>query len=202
MAVMVVSVFLPALCLAADVKGKVIDGQTGEPLIGATVMVDGSANGNTGVVTDIDGNFQLSGVKKGKCVLTIKYIGYKPVSVEALASDTGSSEPLLVKMETDSQVLGEVKVTAMAQHNTEAAMVEAAKVSQVIVSNISAQEIRKTQDNNAGEVIRRVPGVSLIEEKFVMVRGLSQRYNNVWINGGAVPSSEADSRAFSFDIIP
>ena len=202
LAVMVVSVFLPALCLAADVKGKVIDGQTGEPLIGATVMVDGSANGNTGVVTDIDGNFQLSGVKKGKCVLTIKYIGYKPVSVEALASDTGSSEPLLVKMETDSQVLGEVKVTAMAQHNTEAAMVEAAKVSQVIVSNISAQEIRKTQDNNAGEVIRRVPGVSLIEEKFVMVRGLSQRYNNVWINGGAVPSSEADSRAFSFDIIP
>ena len=35
-----------------------------------------------------------------------------------------------------------------------------------------------------------------------MVRGLSQRYNNVWVNGGAVPSSEADSRAFSFDIIP
>ena len=58
LAVMIVSVFLPALCLAADVKGKVIDGQTGEPLIGATVMVDGSANGNTGVVTDIDGNFQ------------------------------------------------------------------------------------------------------------------------------------------------
>ena len=51
-------------------------------------------------------------------------------------------------------------------------------------------------------MIRRVPGVSLIDDKFVMVRGLSQRYNNVWVNGGAVPSSEADSRAFSFDIIP
>ena len=51
-------------------------------------------------------------------------------------------------------------------------------------------------------MIRRVPGVSLIDDKFVMVRGLSQRYNNVWINGGAVPSSEADSRAFSFDLIP
>ena len=35
-----------------------------------------------------------------------------------------------------------------------------------------------------------------------MVRGLSQRYNNVWINNSAVPSSEADARAFSFDIIP
>lgn len=76
------------------------------------------------------------------------------------------------------------------------------KSSPVIVSNVSAQEITKTQDTNAGEVIRRVPGVSLIDDKFVMVRGLSQRYNNVWINGGAVPSSEADSRAFSFDLIP
>lgn len=52
------------------------------------------------------------------------------------------------------------------------------------------------------KVIRRVPGISIIDEKFVMVRGLSQRYNNVWMNGSAVPSSEADSRAFSFDIIP
>lgn len=85
----------------------------------------------------------------------------------------------------------------MARKNTDAAMIEAAKLSDQVVSNISAQEIRRTQDNNAGEVIRRVPGVSLIEDKFVMVRGLSQRYNNVWINGGAVPSSEADSRAFS-----
>lgn len=81
-------------------------------------------------------------------------------------------------------------------------MIQQTKASSVIVSNVSAQEIQRTQDSNAGEVIRRVPGVSLIDEKFVMVRGLSQRYNNVWINGGAVPSSEADTRAFSFDMIP
>lgn len=100
------------------------------------------------------------------------------------------------------QKLGEVSVTGMGRRHTQRAMIQATKQSALVVSNISAQEIRKTQDNNAGEVIKRVPGVSLIDEKFVMVRGLSQRYNNVWINGGAVPSSEADSRAFSFDIIP
>ena len=139
--------------VAANIKGKVVDRQTGEALIGATVMVGDSPN----------------------------------------------AEPLTIEMESDQQVLGEVKVTGMARKNTDAAMIEAAKLSDQVVSNISAQEIRRTQDNNAGEVIRRVPGVSLIEDKFVMVRGLSQRYNNVWINGGAVPSSEADSRAFSFE---
>lgn len=59
----------------------------------------------------------------------------------------------------------------------------------------SAQQITKTQDKDASEVICRVPGISMIEEKFVMVRGFSQRYNNVWIYNSAVPSSEADARA-------
>ena len=70
------------------------------------------------------------------------------------------------------------------------------------MTGVSEQHIKRTQDKDAGEVIRRIPGVSIIDEKFVMVRGLSQRYNNVWLNGAAVPSSEADQRAFSFDIIP
>ena len=116
----------------------------------------------------------------------------------AAVNDTTTTDSITTK----EKELGEVRVTGMIRRNTEAAVIAVAKESELVLSNISAQEIRKTQDNNAGEVIRRVPGVSLIEDKFVMVRGLSQRYNNVWINGGAVPSSEADSRAFSFDIIP
>lgn len=78
----------------------------------------------------------------------------------------------------------------------------AQKRSLLVQTGVSAQQIARTQDKDASEVIRRVPGISIIDEKFVMVRGLSQRYNNVWLNGGAVPSSEADSRAFSFDILP
>ena len=113
------------------------------------------------------------------------------------ASDTTKqSQPM-----TDQQ-LGGVTVTAVRRSDTEAATIQEAKRSANVVNNVSAQEIKRTQDSNAGEVIRRIPGVSLIDDKFVMVRGLQQRYNNVWINGGAVPSSEADSRAFSFDMIP
>ena len=183
--------------VAANIKGKVVDRQTGEALIGATVMV-----GDNGCATDVNGEFELKGLKRGNLSIIIKYVGYKTLTLKASATDSPNAEPLTIEMESDQQVLGEVKVTGMARKNTDAAMIEAAKLSDQVVSNISAQEIRRTQDNNAGEVIRRVPGVSLIEDKFVMVRGLSQRYNNVWINGGAVPSSEADSRAFSFDIIP
>lgn len=184
---------------AADIIGKVTDGKSKDALIGATVQVEGT---NIIAATDIDGNFRLSGLKEGeKYRLTITYVAYKNKEIDGVqASD--QPQMISVALTPDEQTLGEVTVTGIARKNTEAAMVQIAKNSPVIVNNVSAQEIGKTQDSNAGEVIRRVPGVSLIDDKFVMVRGLSQRYNNVWINSGAAPSSEADSRAFSFDIIP
>lgn len=184
---------------AADIIGKVTDAKSKETLIGATVQVDGT---DIIAATDIDGNFKLTGLDSNvKYSLTIKYVAYENKRIDGvLASD--QPQMISVALTPEEQTLGEVTVTGIARRNTETAMVQVAKNSPVIVNNVSAQEIGKTQDSNAGEVIRRVPGVSLIDDKFVMVRGLSQRYNNVWINGGAAPSSEADSRAFSFDLIP
>lgn len=184
---------------AADIKGMVIDATTNEPLIGATVLVDGT---QYAAATDIDGLFTISGLKDStEYALTVRYISYKTTKVNGVYAGEQARQ-LTISMTPDEKTLGEVTVTGVARKNTEASVIQMARNSQVVVSNVSAQEITKTQDSNAGEVIRRVPGVSLIDDKFVMVRGLSQRYNNVWINGGAVPSSEADSRAFSFDMIP
>lgn len=216
---------------AQDIKGVVIDQKSKETLIGAVITAvpgNGSKNAtqekdDIKAVTDIDGNFSLLNLKDGTYTLYIKYVGYKTQKIDGVqlkggkridgkaivsSKDTSSKNDasekalLTIALQPDEQQLKEVTVTAVERRNTDAAMIQVAKNSPVIVSNVSAQEISRTQDTNAGEVIRRVPGVSLIDDKFVMVRGLSQRYNNVWVNGGAVPSSEADSRAFSFDIIP
>ena len=182
---------------AQQIKGVVIDQKSKETLIGAVITVDGT---NVKAITNIDGNFQIDGLdKEKKYTLYINYVGYKTQKIDGVQAKDADQ---VIALQPDEQQLKEVTVTAVERRNTDAAMIQVAKSSPVIVSNVSAQEISRTQDTNAGEVIRRVPGVSLIDDKFVMVRGLSQRYNNVWMNGGAVPSSEADSRAFSFDIIP
>ena len=182
---------------AQQIKGVVIDQKSKETLIGAVITVDGT---NVKAITNIDGNFQIDGLdKEKKYTLYINYVGYKTQKIDGVQAKDADQ---VIALQPDEQQLKEVTITAVERRNTDAAMIQVAKSSPVIVSNVSAQEISRTQDTNAGEVIRRVPGVSLIDDKFVMVRGLSQRYNNVWVNGGAVPSSEADSRAFSFDIIP
>lgn len=186
--------------MAQTIVGKVADGKTKEALIGAMVTIKGT---DKRAVTDMDGNFTLDGLRSNAAYdLVVSYVGYKTQTLSQVKVKNGAGEELLVAMQLDEHTLGEVSIVGIERKNTEVAAVQQVKNSDVIVSNVSAQEIEKTQDSNAGEVIRRVPGVSLIDDKFVMVRGLSQRYNNVWMNGGAVPSSEADSRAFSFDIIP
>lgn len=188
--------FMSLQVVAQEIGGTVVDAKTKEPLIGATIEIEGERPSG---VTDFDGKFKLTGLKQRKYALVVRYVAYKVKTIRDIQAGTVD---LTIEMEPDEQTLKEVSITAAVKQTTETAMVQLAKNSPYIMSNISSQEISKTQDANAGEVIRRVPGVSLIEDKFVMVRGLSQRYNNVWINGGAVPSSEADSRAFSFDIVP
>ncbi len=179
---------------AATVKGTVLDSKSQEPLIGATVQVDGSS---VGAATDVDGKFTIS--FKGEHVrLVVKYIGYRDKTVEC----DGDQDNLVIAINPDNTILGELTVNAQARQDTEATVVEKTKNSLTVQSGVSSQQIKKTQDKDASEVVKRVPGISIIDDKFVMVRGLSQRYNNVWINGSAVPSSEADSRAFSFDMIP
>lgn len=180
---------------AGVVEGQVRDAELGESLIGASVTF---AKGK-GTTTNLDGGFRLE-IPNGRQKLTIRYVGYKTIEKEIVV--TSAPQQLSFLMEPDDMALGTLTVVAEARHDTEAAIIREQQEANVSMSNVSEQHIRRTQDKDAGEVIRRVPGVSMIDEKYVMVRGLAQRYNNVWMNGSAVPSSEADQRAFSFDIIP
>ena len=190
---------MPAAVRCAVIKGTVKDISTGEPLAGATVSVVGTT---TAAFTDETGSFELKNLKIGSYTLIINYISYQSETLSDLKVLESTPLVLDIRLKPDDQTLDEVVVVGQMRRNTELGMIAATKTSLVIQNGVSSQQIKIAQDKDASEAIRRVPGISIIDNKFVMVRGLSQRYNNVWINGSAVPSTEADSRAFSFDIIP
>ena len=102
-------------------------------------------------ITNIDGNFQIDGLDKEKTyTLYINYIGYKTQKIDGVQAKDADQ---VIALQPDEQQLKEVTVTAVERRNTDAAMIQVAKSSPVIVSNVSAQEISRTQDTNAGEVI-------------------------------------------------
>lgn len=96
--------------------------------------------------------------------------------------------------------LSEVQVVDFKKTNSETAVLLEMKNATQITSGISSQQIQKTADRDAAQVVRRIPGVS-IQSNFINIRGLNQRYNNVLLHNAMAPSMEADVKSFAFDLL-
>ena len=114
----------------------------------------------------------------------------------------GSTSVDIIMEESNSQKLNEVVITASASKESVNTLYANQKSSISISSGISAELIRKSPDKNTSEVLKRVSGASIQDNKFVIVRGLSDRYNSAMLNNSMLPNTEVDKRAFSFDILP
>jgi len=181
-----------------NIQGVVKDSKTQEILIGSTIIIQGTS---VGITSDINGSFILSNIKPGKHILQISYISYK-TKQQIVDIESNKTTHIEILLEEITNELSGVTVTAIKKNNTEISTINNIKSAPVVVSGISSQLISKTQDKDASEVVKRLPGVSVVDDKFIIIRGLSSRYNNVWINNSTAPSSEIDTRSFSFDIIP
>ena len=180
------------------IKGTITDSKTRESLIGTTILIQGTTRGTT---SDLDGNFIITNVDQGTYNLVVSFISYKS-KVLRVEVKNGSVTEMNVSLDPSTLDIGEVKVVGHKRTDTEMSLISSLKSSDLVISGISSQQIERSQDKDASEVIRRMPGVSIREGKFVIVRGLTERYNTVWLNNASTPSSEADVRSFSFDAVP
>ena len=191
--------FLTLNAQTGTLKGIITDKNNKETLPGANVAIVGTT---LGASADFDGFYNIENVKPGTYSLTVSFISYNPVTINNVNIESGKTTTLNFQMEEAVISLAEANVVSYKKTNTEVALMNTIKASEMVVSGISGQQISKTQDRDASEVVKRVPGVTIVDNRFVMVRGLSERYNNVWLNNASTPSSEADVKAFSFDVIP
>jgi outer membrane receptor protein involved in Fe transport len=181
------------------VTGKVTDQKTGEALIGVTVIVQGTA---TGAVTDVEGRYTLN-LAPGTYTLEFKYMGYQTKAVSEVVVKAGVPTQLPVIMdEPKSKDLQEVVIRGSFKQETINALYTAQKNNASVSDGISADVIRKSPDRSTGEVLKRVSGTTIQDNKFVIVRGLSDRYNTALVDNAVLPSTEPNRKAFSFDIIP
>jgi len=198
---LLLSLLFPLLLAAqqGSIIGIVTDEKTNETIIGANVIIEGTV---TGTATDLDGYYEIKNLNPGTYNVVISFISYQTDTLRAVKVNAGEATRLNFKIIEQAQTLTGVVITERRTTNTEVSMINAIKTSNVTVSGISKQQISRSQDKNASEVLRRVPGITIVDDRFVIVRGLIERYNTVWLNNSITPSVEADQRAFSFDIIP
>lgn len=190
---------LEAAAQTGTITGVVKDEKTQEAIIGASVGVQGTT---IGASTDLDGHFTLAKVPAGNQTLVISYISYQTKTIPNLTVEGGKALVVNTSLAESAHQLADVVVTGQRITNTEVAVITEVKNAQLVAVGVSSEQIVKSQDRDAAQIARRVPGVSIQDNRFVLVRGLTQRYNSVLLNDVLTPSTEVDSRAFSFDMIP
>ena len=185
----------------AKVEGKVNDSKTGLPLTGVSVSVKNSTKGTS---TDLEGRYVVNVTgQTGKITLVFSYGGsvkeVEDIEV-SVAKVTTQDVSLEVKAKTGDAVI--VRSSTNARKETAASLITFQKTTNTVASVISAEAIKRSPDRNTGEVLKRLPGASIQEGKFLVVRGLADRYNQAMLNGVLLTSTEPDRKTFSFDLIP
>lgn len=191
-------VILSLNAFAGNIKGTVTDSKNSSPLSGVVVKLTNTANG---AVTDFDGKYELTDIAAGSYEIQFSYATYITYKQNITL---GKDESLVMDMKLmpESTELKDHVVKASRITNTENSVISEIKNSSTVVSGTSAAQISKSMDRNAADVVKRIPGVTIQDDRFIVIRGLPDRYNTVWLNDASTPSSEADKKAFSFDIIP
>jgi hypothetical protein len=189
-----------AMAQTGTIRGQVIDDTTGEPLIGATVTIQ---NTTQGTATDLDGEFTIPEVLPGTYALQMSFISYTTTIIENIVVNPGEVSVVNnVRLKEESTALQEVVVSASMLKNNETALLTAQRKSSQVLDGISSEMFSKNNDNDAASAIRRVTGVSVEGGKYMVVRGLGDRYSKASLNKAELPSLDPNKNAVQMDLFP
>ncbi len=181
------------------IEGKITDSKTGNPLSGISVIVAGETRG---VATDVDGRFVLTVPASKPKLIRVSSIGYQTKEIENVEVSPNALINLDIVMETATKTEEEIIIRTTRRQETTAALIAYQKNTNTVAQVVSAESIRRSPDKNTSEVLKRIPGTSIQEGKYIIVRGLNDRYNQTMLNGILLGTTEPDRKTFSFDIFP
>ncbi|SFM86582.1 TonB-dependent receptor [Chitinophaga sp. YR627] len=184
-----------------SVRGRVVDFETAQPLPGATVRVEGISKG---AITDSAGFYNINDIAPGSYTLVFSYVSYATNRLFNVKVRSGERTNADFKLQPGNN-MHEVVVNGLSRrkvnNTSDATLTSEIYDAHTVLSGISSEQIARTLDRDASEVVKRIAGVNISEDRFVIVRGLNKRYNLTFLNDAIAPASDADSRAFSYDVI-
>ncbi len=193
---------LPVYLKAQNITltGKVTN-QRNEPISGASILIKPL---NKTISTNVEGRFSVNLEPGVKYQLEISAISYTTKTISDIEASAGIDNNIDIVLEQAFKALEGVVVrgTSTKRQENTVALLNFQRNNSAVSSVLAADFIRQTPDKNTGEVLKRVSGASIQDNKYVIVRGLSDRYNQALLNDAPMPSSEPDKKAFSFDMIP
>ncbi len=181
------------------IHGVVSDSTTAKPLVGANVYLLGTALGSA---SDFEGEYRITQVPPGQYTLRISYIGYKMKDLQ-ITVQYGQTMVLNVALVFDVIEGKTIQVTAQAEGQV--AAINQQITSSTIINVVSEEKIQELPDANAAEAIGRLPGISLRrsggEANKIILRGLSDKFSAITVDGVRIAPTDADSRGVDLSTV-
>jgi hypothetical protein len=180
-----------------SISGKIIDAQSQEPLIGASVVLNGTTSGNA---TNLDGDYSIQNISPGTYTLTVSYISYQTTMKENVVVEADKTTFLTIPLKPADFTLTEMEVVARANRESEHILLMEQRKALIATQAVSAREMSRKGLSNAESAVTKVSGISKQDGvKNVFVRGLGDRYNNTTLNGFPIPSEDPEYKNIALD---
>lgn len=180
-----------------SIEGQVLSGATGSPIEGAVVFVEGL---DLSATTDFDGNFSLR-VPRGTYSLTIAHPDYSARNLDALRVPANVAVSTRVQLGGESAGGPIEEVVAVATYAPDTGT-ESERSAQAVLDVLDTEQLARFGDSNVASALKRVAGLTVEDNKFVVVRGLGGRYTGTTLNGAAMPSTDPTRRVVPLDLFP
>ncbi len=190
----------PAAVTKGTVSGTVFDAVNGRPIPNIQIVIDGIADSR--VITDPDGKYTLA-LTAGK--YRIRYTG--PNHMETTIADVEVKAGETVDASTVMQQLGAVTTVEVnekigsIESNAESILSER-RLSATVSDSISKDDIKNSTASDAAGALEKVTGISIVDNGFVFVRGLGERYSATMLNNAIIPTTEPERRVVPLDLFP
>jgi outer membrane receptor for ferrienterochelin and colicin len=181
------------------IVGRVVDASSGQPIPSVQVTVEGT---NFSVLTEWSGRFMLQGVPSGTWAVSARTIGYGPKSITGIVVPAGGAVGLDITLSATALQITAVEVTAEMERGSVARALNEQRNATGIMSAVTAEEIAKSPDSDAGQAVQRVSGVTVQDGRYVFVRGLGERYTTTSLNSARIPSPEPERKVVPLDLFP
>jgi hypothetical protein len=181
------------------IVGRVLDAQTGHGLSAVTVQVAGTS---IGTISGVGGQFIIGNVPSGAVTLTVSSLGYASKSVSGVVVEAGDVVEQNISLETEAVAIDAIEVTAAAERGSVNRALDQQRTATNIVNAVTSEQITRSPDSDAAQAVQRVSGVTVQDGKFVVVRGLGERYTTTSLNGARIPSPEPEKKMVPLDLFP
>jgi outer membrane receptor protein involved in Fe transport len=200
----ILSIFFFSLSVSVfgqGIKGRVVDSNTGESLVGATLML----NKQTTIVK-LDGTYKFINVGVGKHTISISYNGYLNDSKEIQFANLKETKTVDFNLRSTSINLSSVTISSSRKDNDNSIR-RLEKVADPIINILSAKNIQLLPDITVANALQRISGVTIEksgsgEARYPIIRGMEKRYINTLVNGIKIPSPDNKNRFIPLDLFP